>query len=50
VVAYFFPSLINATSLPPVQLLVAVILTLLGLSFTYFYTSLQGWRAPLAAR
>lgn len=50
IAAYFFPSLIGITSLPPVQLLVAVVLTGLGLSFTYYYNATQGWRTPLAAK
>ncbi len=49
-IAYFVPSLIGIDRLPPVQLLVSVILLLLGLAFTYFYTSIQGWRAPVTGK
>jgi hypothetical protein len=35
--AYFVPGFVNMSSLPPVQLLVAVIVLLLGISFTYYY-------------
>ena len=49
VVAYFFPSLLNTSSLPPVQLLVSVVLSLLGISFAYFYMNMQARRVPVAA-
>jgi preprotein translocase subunit SecY len=49
-IAYFFPSLIGIDRLPPVQLLVSIILLLLGIAFTYFYTSIQGWHAPLGTK
>ena len=50
VVAYFVPSILGVTALPAVLLLVSVVLTLFGLAFTYFYTSVQGWRPPLSEK
>ena len=35
---------------PLVQLLVSVVLVLFGISFTYFYAQMNGWRSPLAAK
>ena len=42
-VAYFVPSILGVDSLPPVQLVVAIVLTVLGIAFAYFY--LQANRA-----
>jgi hypothetical protein len=49
-IAYLVPSLIGIDRLPPVQLLVSIILLLLGIAFTYFNTSIQGWHAPVTGK
>jgi len=48
--AHFVPGFVNETSLPPVHLLVAVIVLILGISFTYYYFSINKVLNPLEAR
>jgi hypothetical protein len=50
VIIHFAPGLVNETSLPPVQLLVAVIVLALGIAFTYFYFATNKALSPLEAR
>jgi hypothetical protein len=45
---YFVPGMFGITQLPPVSLITAVIYSLLGLGFAYFYLQVNGARAPLA--
>ncbi|HZQ10846.1 MAG TPA: hypothetical protein VFD70_29995 [Anaerolineae bacterium] len=43
---YFVPGAFGITQLPPVSLVVAVLYTLLGLGFLYFYLQINGARTP----
>jgi len=47
IIVFFIPSIIGVQSIPPVQLLVSVVLLLFGISFTYFYNQVNGFKSPL---
>lgn len=47
IVAFFAPSLLGVSALPPVQLLVSVVLLLFGVAFTFFYNKVNGWKSPV---
>lgn len=47
IVFYFAPSLLGIPQLPPVQLFVSIVLLLLGISFTYFYNHVNGFKSPV---
>lgn len=46
ILAYFVPSIFGLDSLPPVQLLVAVVMLLFGAAFGYFYLQVNGAKQP----
>ncbi len=50
VILSFTPSVIGLKSIPPVQLLVSVVLTLFGIAFVYFYNSVNGMRSPFESK
>ena len=43
---YFAPSLVGSAPLPSVTLVVALLNTLIGCAFTYFYIKVNGARPP----
>lgn len=47
IVAYFSTSILGISALPPVQLLVSIVLLLFGISFTYYYNKVNGFKSPV---
>jgi hypothetical protein len=48
--AYFVPGFVNMSSIPPVQLLIALVILVFGISFTYYYFSTNKVLSPLEER